>query len=178
MVTEDGVIPNGIMRRILSGYRLPVMGIHGVPHWGRVLENGARLAARTGADAAVVSLFSVFHDARRRSEGHDPEHGRRGAALASQLAPLLGLTDPQLEQLVHACAHHADGTTQGDATVQTCWDADRLDLWRVGITPGARWLCTDAARDAAMLEWARVRSIGDHFPGCAAAWLQEIHPAE
>jgi uncharacterized protein len=46
----------------------------------------------------------------------------------------------------------------GDITVLTCWDADRLDLGRVGIRPAAHRLCTDAARDPAMIEWAYRRS--------------------
>jgi uncharacterized protein len=33
-----------------------------------------------------------------------------------------------------------------DVTVQTCWDADRLDLVRIDIQPEAERLCTDAAR--------------------------------
>lgn len=32
-----------------------------------------------------------------------------------------------------ALAYHSDGYTEGDITVQVCWDADRLDLGRVGI---------------------------------------------
>jgi uncharacterized protein len=43
--------------------------------------------------------------------------------------------------------------------VLTCWDADRLDLGRVGIRPLAERLCTDAARQPAMLQWAYRRSL-------------------
>jgi hypothetical protein len=32
-----------------------------------------------------------------------------------------------------------------DGTIGTCWDADRLDLPRVGIWPSAALLSTDAA---------------------------------
>ncbi|MFM7531655.1 MAG: hypothetical protein ACKO5J_04035, partial [Rubrivivax sp.] len=42
--------------------------------------------------------------------------------------------------------HHSSGLTEADVTVQTCWDADRLDLGRVGIRPSPRYLCTPAAR--------------------------------
>ena len=168
------VVGSEVMAKILSGYSLPVMGIHGVPHWGRVLETGLRLAARTGADSVVVTLFAVFHDARRRNEGTDPDHGRRGAELASQLRPMLPVTDAQFAQLAHACTQHTDGLTEGDPTVQTCWDSDRLDLWRVGITPHDPWLCTDAAREADIREWSRDRSIDDHLPDCAVEWLRAV----
>ena len=161
-----------IIVAILSGYRLSVKGIHGVSHWGRVFETGLRLAARTGADPDVVALFSVLHDARRWNDGRDPEHGRRGAALASRLRPLMQVTDEQFAHLLHACMYHSDGATKGDVTVQACWDADRLDLWRVGISPRDSWLCTHAARDAELQAWTRLRSVEDHLPDCAVEWLR------
>jgi uncharacterized protein len=38
--------------------------------------------------------------------------------------------------------------------VQTCWDADRLDLGRVGIIPRPDRLCTEEARDPVLFERA------------------------
>jgi hypothetical protein len=35
----------------------------------------------------------------------------------------------------------------GPPLVQICWDADRLDLARVGTLPQSAKLCTDAARE-------------------------------
>jgi uncharacterized protein len=119
-----------------------------------------------------VSLFAVFHDARRESEGTDPGHGRRGAELVRALEELLGLSEDQLARLEEACIHHTDGTTTSDATIQTCWDADRLDLWRVNIRPRAPWLGTEAAMEPRMLSWSRRRSTRNHVPKCAAAWLR------
>lgn len=167
----DTGIPDDVIAGILSGYALPVDGIHGVAHWGRVLETGLRLAGATGADVEVVRWFAVFHDARRLSEAADPDHGRRGAELAMRFAPRLGLSAERRAQLAFACAHHADGITRGDVTVRTCWDADRLDLWRVGITPRPRLLCTGAARDQEILAWCRRRSVQGHVPECAAEWI-------
>lgn len=46
-----------------------------------------------------------------------------------------------------------------DITVQTCWDADRLDLGRVGIRPDPDRLCTSAAKESDLLEWAYARSV-------------------
>lgn len=165
------VIPDDVIAGIIDGYALPVDGIHGAAHWGRVLETGMRLADATGADPDVVRWFAVFHDARRHSEAADPDHGRRGAELAMRFAPRLGLSAERRAQLAFACAHHADGITEGDITVRTCWDADRLDLWRVGITPSRRLLCTDAARDPEILVWCRRRSLEGHVPDCAATWI-------
>jgi HD superfamily phosphodiesterase len=48
-----------------------------------VLENGLRLAPATGANVTLVALFAIFHDARRRNDGHDAGHGERGAQCAA-----------------------------------------------------------------------------------------------
>jgi uncharacterized protein len=54
-----------------------------------------------------------------------------------------------LEKLVLACQIHTDGTTSTDATVGVCFDADRLDLGRVGIEPDSELMSTDAGRKRA-----------------------------
>lgn len=65
-----------------------------------------------------------------------------------------------LEWLTLACCGHSEGLTAGaDVTVLTCWDADRLDLGRVGKRPDPRRLCTDAARGVEIISWAYARSI-------------------
>jgi uncharacterized protein len=46
---------------------------------------------------------------------------------------LFDLSDEDFQLLYDACAAHTDGGTQADITIQTCWDADRLDLGRVGM---------------------------------------------
>jgi uncharacterized protein len=67
------------------------------------------------------------------------------------LAGLLPLEPAQLERLAAACDGHTDGFISDDPTVGACWDADRLDLPRVGIKPDARLLSTAAARAGAAL---------------------------
>jgi len=153
------------MRVIIDGYALPVLGTHGLSHWARVLENGLRLAETTGANERVVSLFAVFHDARRLNESVDPGHGARGTALASELrGAFFSLPDDEFDLLAAACTHHTDGRVEGDVTIQTCWDADRLDLWRVHTVPKREYLCTPAACDREILEWSRIRSTSDFTP--------------
>jgi uncharacterized protein len=150
---------------ILREYRLPRGGTHGVPHWARVTENGLRVAALTGADPQVIELFAVFHDSRRKNEGYDPGHGQRGAALARRLrGDAFELDDGRFALLTRACDGHTGGSSDPEATVLTCWDADRLDLGRVGIRPDPRLLCTAAARSREMISWAQMRSTGRHIP--------------
>jgi uncharacterized protein len=153
------VLQPELIAAILAQYRLPRFGVHGVAHWARVLENGRRLAAATGARPAVVELFAVFHDAARRNDSRDPGHGRRGAGLAAALrAALLELADEDFALLTEACAGHTDGGVRAEPTVGTCWDADRLDLPRVGKRTDPRRLCTAAARDPQLLAWAARRA--------------------
>jgi uncharacterized protein len=154
------VLSPELMDAIRGQYALPWRGIHGITHWARVRETGLRLAARTGADPAVAELFAVLHDARRRNEGDDPGHGGRGADLAGALrGTLIHLSDAAFALLRTACADHAKGLIEADVTVQTCWDADRLDLGRVGIVPDPARLCTAAAKESAMRDWAFARSL-------------------
>ena len=148
-----------IVHEILSGYPLPINGYHGLGHWARVLENGIRLAAVTKANLAVVSLFAVLHDSRRQNECHDPDHGLRGAELAVELrGRLFELSDDELSLLFLACEGHTRERTHSDITIQTCWDSDRLDLGRVGVTPHPKWLSTAAAKSKEMISWADGRS--------------------
>jgi uncharacterized protein len=149
-----------LLAAIRAQYRLEWSGIHGIAHWERVRENGSRLAGRTGARADVVELFAYFHDACRRNDRRDPEHGKRGADLARRLAGSVFDLDPcGLALLVDACNGHTRGGTAAEITVATCWDADRLDLARVGNTPRPELLCTEAARDPEVIAWACARSL-------------------
>ena len=159
-----------IMSEILRGYALPVRGDHGVVHWARVLENGLRVADAIGADREVVALFALFHDSRRVNECRDDGHGERGGEFARSLrGSLVHLDDARFELLFEACRLHTDGYTTGDPTLLACWDADRLDLGRVGITPRPHRLCTDAARE--LLAWAHERATGGHEPDdVLASW--------
>jgi uncharacterized protein len=150
-----------LLDRIRRTFALPLDSIHGEAHWARVHENGRRLAEQTGADPGIVELFAYLHDSRRQDDGWDHEHGLRAAEFVRSLqGTLLDLPEDRLECLVFACTYHSDGLTEASVTVQTCWDADRLDLGRIGIRPDQVRLCTPAARDPAMIEraWSRSRA--------------------
>ena len=158
-----------LLETILRGYVLDPDGLHGIRHWGRVLDNGLKLAAINGADARVVVLFAALHDARRENDDDDPEHGSRGASLGRVLreggplqSALSALTDGSFELLVTACTLHTSARSHPDITVATCFDADRLDLPRCGIRIDPSRLCTRAARDLAVVRWATARSLANH----------------
>ena len=118
---------------------------HGPGHWARVLENARALDFP--CDFLVVEYFALFHDAMRLSEFADPEHGERGWKLAHKLGVPDNLTETQATQLWLACRDHDHGYTSVIPTIGVCWDADRLDLPRVGIQPVPELLSTKAARE-------------------------------
>jgi len=149
-----------LLRHLRQRFAISWDGAHGGAHWARVRRNGLLLAQTTGAGVHVVELFAFFHDSCRLNEYTDPDHGKRGAELAVKLrGDLFEATDAEMDFLVEACTGHSDGCVDAHVTVQTCWDADRLDLGRVGIRPEAQYLCTDAAKDPATLSQAYQRSV-------------------
>jgi len=125
----------------------PSYSVHGPAHWRRVERNGLLLATRTGADVSVVRLFALFHDSRRENDGWDAGHGARGAEYAATLrGALYDLPDDHFELLRYACVWHTDAEHHDDPTIATCWDADRLDLGRVGVIPAPEFMSTDFGR--------------------------------
>lgn len=152
-----------LMQRLTEQFSLHPRSLHGPRHWVRVRRYGQFLVPQTGADAQVVELFSLFHDACRVSESHDPDHGRRGGQLAREWCGVQFQLEPErLELLVAACDGHTDELSSPDPTIGTCWDSDRLDLDRVGIDDlNLEQLSTPAARDLALLSWSnRHKKVG------------------
>ncbi len=126
--------------------------IHGPQHWNWVEKNALELAADTGADETVVRLFAILHDACRLNDDKDLGHGPRAADMLGTLVGILLTLDPdRLALLEQAIRHHTDGVTSPDPTIGTCWDADRLDLGRVGKNPEARYMSTEAGKRAVAL---------------------------
>ena len=130
------MITKKLISKVLDNYPLSIDGIHGISHWARVRENGLRLAELTDAHKSVVELFALFHDSQRINDGKDWKHGLRGAQFAKTLKGSFFHLPENLFDLLHtACEKHTSDPTHEDITIQTCFDADRLDLGRVGITP-------------------------------------------
>jgi uncharacterized protein len=138
-------------------------GIHGLPHWSRVWFHGRALAAAADVDPAVLAWFAFLHDSQRHNDGHDPLHGRRAADFAVRLKKdgvITELEPAAFEHLCEAMRLHSDGHTVGDATLRACWDADRLDLGRVGIRPHPARLCTPYAQRGQVIRAALRMSEG------------------
>ena len=111
-------------------------GTHGVEHWDRVAKFG-RLLFQEGADMDVIMAFAYLHDSERIDNVEDVNHGKRASELidAIRYSQLKELSDDQIEKLKRACELHTIEHRTGDITIDICFDADRMDLLRVGIMP-------------------------------------------
>ena len=136
----------GLIALIKSEFKLDWGGIHGANHWARVLHHGKTIGELRQADLLVVELFGFLHDSCRLNDGKDPQHGQRAADFAHGIhGDFYQLTPKQLDALCYAMQHHSGGEVSTDATIQTCWDSDRLDLGRVGIIPSPKFISAEGA---------------------------------
>jgi uncharacterized protein len=155
--------------------------LHGPAHWTRVHRFGNLLADREHLpDEArvVVDLFAWLHDLAREDDEAGRRHAIDGAAQLDALLPAVTspLAPEPVEILRAAIRHHSDGMVATRAweagifqqtgwprdlvvaTVGCCWDADRLDLPRVGIAPCAAFMSTGAWREVQALS-ARIHAM-------------------
>ena len=136
-----------LLEHILAQLKIDRNGVHGTNHWARVRHHGLTICKERGADLLVVELFSFLHDSQRENEWTDPQHGARAAEFSASLNSVyFELNNKQLDQLCYAMTLHSDGEVHTDPTIQTCWDADRLDLGRVGIYPDKKYLSQEAEK--------------------------------
>jgi len=140
---------------------------HGPQHWRCVSLVGVRLCDVTrGADTLVAFLFGLFHDAMRLNDWDDPGHGARGAALLRRFYDegLVPISVPQFEATVLACQTHTEAAPTKRAVLGVCYDADRLNLWRVCVRPEPAYLSTNAGK-----EMARTNAT-EHLHGTPRTW--------
>ena len=165
---ENPILTPPFIELLKREFRLEWHGAHGFAHWTRVCSNGRRLALRNGANLRIIEYFSFLHDVCRRDEGCDPEHGLRAAVFAQTIRKdFIDLEDQEFSLLSDALSGHSHARQHPDLTVMSCWDADRLDLLRIGVVPDPERLCTEDARNPAMisqvcesaLAWVRTQEV-------------------
>lgn len=155
----------GMLDEILSQFKISTAGSHGPSHWARVRHHGLTLGTKLGGNLMVIELFAFLHDSQRIDEYEDKLHGERAADYAASLQHrFFDLMPAELDKLVHAIRLHSDGFIESCPTVQSCWDADRLDLGRVGIKPNPKFLSKLAALEIDhAYEWSRTHHSVDKF---------------
>lgn len=131
-------------------------GFHGIDHWDRVYANG-QLLMTSKVNRLVVGLFAYLHDFCREDDGDDLQHGPRAAEFIGTVRDTLlkDVCDEDLHLLKEACRLHTVADRTGNPTIDACFDADRLDLGRVGIVPDPARLATKKGKEIARLqaEW-------------------------
>jgi uncharacterized protein len=141
----------GIREYVLSIFKCGAHSIHGPSHWQRVDSFGLNIAANSGADLSVVRLIAFLHDSCRQDDGADLDHGPRAAEMLDRIVPKVFAIDPgRFDLLKEAIRLHTTGQTTNEPTIGTCWDADRLDIGRVAMTPSERYMSTEAGRGMAV----------------------------
>jgi uncharacterized protein len=143
---------DAVWEYVIKAFQCGRDSIHGPDHWRRVERNALKIASSNGAIVSVVRLFAVFHDSRRENDSFDLEHGKRGARYAASLrGTLFDLGDSHFDMLQYACTWHTHGQLSKDPTIGACWDADRLDLTRIGLRPEPRFMSTAVGRSLSVL---------------------------
>lgn len=145
---EEGADLRALQELVTARFAGRAQSIHGVEHWRRVERNALAIARHSGADRLVVRLFAWLHDSRRLNDNEDRGHGARAADWLRELqGHYFALAPERLETLSYACRWHTDRTATDDPTVGACWDADRLDLLRVGTVPDEAYLNTQHGKE-------------------------------
>ena len=146
---------NAVIHYAISCFRGGM--IHGLTHWKNVEKNGMLLARdNPEVNRRVVRLFAYLHDHQRTGDGYDNLHGPAAAeALIDISGSLLSdLSEDEFEMLYLACKIHTrQSYPTGNATIDCCLDADRLDLTRVGITPDPERMLTEKGKSLAEELW-------------------------
>lgn len=127
---------DALLTEARDGAALAREPMHGELHWRGVAWAGLRIAElREGLRPEVTVAFGLLHDCRRETDDWDPEHGDRAARVASRSAPLKRLLGAEGRDLVaEACRLHERGRTcPEEPRIGACWDADRVNLVRLGL---------------------------------------------
>lgn len=145
----------------------PASNEHGLPHWSRVWANGQEIAKRHHGGASSINLdviawFAFLHDSCRLNDHGDPGHGPRASQLASRLREqgVIVMAEKEFLHLCLAMEDHSKGIMEGPPVVRICWDADRLDLLRVGVIPDPKRMCTGPGEQMAKM---LTKSITGHW---------------
>ncbi len=136
---------------------IPDDSIHSFSHMNRVERNAILLSLemkdgmpylRDDINIRVVRRFAYLHDRCRYNDGKDIEHGARAAEMVLTMREtyLSDLTDDEINLLERACRLHTVEHRTGNLTIDTCFDADRLDLGRCGIKPDPDKMATERGR--------------------------------
>ena len=164
------MINRELIKKLESYCRLKDSKLHGAGHWVRVHRFGKLLSDKCNLRPELedcVETFSLTHDLARNLDGFEEDHGGNSALLFNKIRNELfpDLSNNQVEVIKIAIHYHSDGMTSEEAyykglfdhidlfgddlinTIGCCWDADRLDLLRLGRHPRPELMSTEHWED-------------------------------
>ncbi len=169
------VIPKHIIKKIFNDFELNLtQSHHGIYHWARVIQNGRLIAEQNKANINVIIAFAFFHDCQRMNEESDPDHGLRGGTYMLKFENQLNLSKEEISKVFEACEGHTDIIHHHDKDISTCWDADRLDLMRVGIYPNPQKLNNEAAKNAGLISYLSKNAFNQVELGWVNALIADV----
>ena len=145
----ESVISEELLKVIRNEFVLDWHGCHGISHWLRVRRNGLALCREIGGNVKLIEMFAMIHDCRRHDEGEDILHGKRATSFIERVSRMLAgiLSSDEIHKLKSACEYHTTEVKSDDPNIRICWDADRLDIGRVGKDIDIRFLNTSPAKN-------------------------------
>lgn len=146
---------NKLVHQVINDSTALSLENHSTDHWLRVAQNGIILAQVELQDPVFCEIFGLLHDCQRLDDGKDKEHGARAAAYAYEIRDLIPLNKRDKFRLAYALKFHDEKVHTEDPQVGCCWDADRLDLPRVGVVVDPYYLNTDAAKEIVIRDQGR-----------------------
>ncbi len=154
------IIPKKILKEIIDNFYLDLdNGVHGIDHWTRVLINGIQLSERNkNINKNIIIAFAFFHDIKRTVEDKEPEHGYNGGRYLLKYKYKINLTKEELNTCYEACVDHTNVKNHTDINIGACWDADRLDLYRVGVMPDLDYLNLEESKNKELIKETTARS--------------------
>jgi uncharacterized protein len=149
-----------VKQMALNRYHGNKLDVNGPEHWERAWQNAQVLIPQTKANATVVELFCYLHDCCRIHHGQEPGHGLAASKFIEEhKGEFSFLSEKEYQLLLKACGEHTFLQHSDEPTIATCWDANRLDIGRIGICPKEQFLITPAAKDLKLINAAYQNSI-------------------
>lgn len=154
------IIPKKTLTKLFKEFELNFDSrVHGFTHWVKVIKNGEILSKNNGANLRIIIAFGFFHDIKREDDFEDFYHGNRAAELLLKYRKEINLTDAEIQKLYKACAGHTSEKNTDDLDIGACWDADRLELYRLSIVPKEEFLNSEYSKRPETIKDACYRSV-------------------
>lgn len=145
----NGTLDWGEVERIVFSAHPMKEGLHGIEHVRKAAENARILAGAECPDFYDDAVLGAYlHDIGRTEDGAGNLHAISGAKIAEKMLKK-HWSHLDCERIVYAIRYHADGLVSDDPLVGAIWDADRLELGRVGIPMSAVKFSTKTAKEMA-----------------------------